>query len=524
MKTKKIALIIVAVIVIFFVVYSVFLKKEKVNFTLANVTRGSVVQEVSETGQVQQGEEIRLNFKTAGTIEWVYVKVGQEVLPGSALAKLDTKQLNIELNENQYALKVAEAKLNQILAGTSPEEIQAAQTDVDNAQTALEDAKAKLIEDVNQAYDDALNTLDNAYLKGVGAFNTIRTIQTTYFYGNDQESTAVKNAKTNIESNLAQIKNYLDQAKADSGQTKIDTALSQARTLLGNIYGLLNTVRNMTEASAYQDIVSAGNKTALNTDRININTVITNVTDAQQDISSAKLTNQTKVNVAEGDLKGAQDVLAIKKAGPRQTDTDYYQAQVDQAQAKVNLLETQIKEATLRSTVRARITEINKKMGETVQPTSNDNVIVILPIDPYDIKVDIYEEDIVKVKLDDYVEIKLPAFPNQVFPGKVILIDPAEKMVEGVIYYGVKINFENPPQEIKPGMSADITIKTAQKDNVLVVPGSAIEKKNDKTFVQIAKNGENLEEREVQTGLSGNNDLVEIISGLAEGEQIAVTK
>ena len=256
MKTKKIALIIVAVIVIFFVVYSVFLKKEKVNFTLANVTRGSVVQEVSETGQVQQGEEIRLNFKTAGTIEWVYVKVGQEVLPGSALAKLDTKQLNIELNENQYALKVAEAKLNQILAGTSPEEIQAAQTDVDNAQTALEDAKAKLIEDVNQAYDDALNTLDNAYLKGVGAFNTIRTIQTTYFYGNDQESTAVKNAKTNIESNLAQIKNYLDQAKADSGQTKIDTALSQARTLLGNIYGLLNTVRNMTEASAYQDIVS----------------------------------------------------------------------------------------------------------------------------------------------------------------------------------------------------------------------------------------------------------------------------
>ncbi|KKS13171.1 MAG: Secretion protein HlyD, partial [Candidatus Daviesbacteria bacterium GW2011_GWB1_41_5] len=171
MKTKKIVLIAVTAIVIFLVVYNVFLKKEQINFTLADVVRGSVVQEVSETGQVQQGEEIKLNFKTAGTIEWVYVKVGQEVLPGAALAKLDTKQLNIELSENQYALKVAEAKLNQILAGTSPEEIQAAQTSVDNAQVVLEDAKAKLTEDVNQAYDDALNTLGNAYLKGVGAFN-----------------------------------------------------------------------------------------------------------------------------------------------------------------------------------------------------------------------------------------------------------------------------------------------------------------------------------------------------------------
>jgi len=515
MKTKKILLIIGAAVVIFFITYNVFLKKEEVDFTLVNAIRGDVVQEVSESGQVQQGEEINLNFKTAGTIEWVYVKVGQEVLPGSALAKLETDQLNIELNENKYALKVAEAKLNQILAGNSPEEIQAAQTDVDNAQTALEDARAKLTEDVNQAYDDALNTLDNAYLKGVGAFNTVRTIQTTYFYGNDQESTTVKNAKTNIENDLAQIKNYLG--------TTTDTALIQSKILLSDIYGSLSTVRDMTEASSYQDIVSAANKTSLNTDRINVNTVITNITDAQQTISSTKLTNQTKVNIAEGDLKEAQDALAVEKAGPRQTDVDYYQAQVDQSQAKVDLLETQIKEAILRSPVRARVAEVNKKTGETVQPTSNDNVVVILPTDPYDIKVDIYEEDIVKVKLNDSADIKLPAFPNQIFPGKVTLIDPAEKVIEGIIYYGITINFENPPQEIKPGMSADVTVKTAQKNDVLTIPGSAIEKKNDKIFVQIFKN-EKLEEIEIQIGLSGSDDKVEVISGIAEGDQIAVPK
>jgi len=515
MKTKKIILTIVAVLAIFLFIYNVFLKEKKVDFTLSEVVRGNVVQEVSETGQVQQGEAIKLNFKTSGTVNWVYVKVGQEVLPGSILAKLDTSQLSIELNESQYALKVAEAKLNQILAGTSPEEIQAAQTDVDNAKTALEDAKAKLTEDVNQAYDDALNALDNAYLKGIGAFNTVRTIQTTYFYGNDQESTAVKNAKTIIENNLAQMKNYLDAAT--------DDALIQSKTLLNGIYSSLGTVRDMTETSNYQNIVSAANKTSLNTDRININTVLTDVTDAQQNISSAKLSNQTKVNVAEGVLKSTQDALAIKKAGPRQTDVDYYQAQVEQATAKVNLLKIQIKEATLLSPVRARVTEVNKKTGETVQPTSNDNVIVILPTDPYDIKVDIYEEDIVKVKLNDPVDIKMPAFPDQIFPGKVISINPAEKLIEGIVYYQVTINFENPPQEIKPGMSADVTIKTAEKHDVLTIPGAAIEKKDDKALVQVVKD-EKLEEREIQIGLSGSNDTVEVISGLTEGEKIAIKK
>ena len=65
--------------------------------------------------------------------------------------------------------------------------------------------------------------------------------------------------------------------------------------------------------------------------------------------------------------------------------------------------------------------------------------------------------------------------------------------------------------------------ETAQKNDVLTIPGAGIEKKNDKMFVRIFKN-EKLEETEIQTGLNGKDDLVEIISGLAEGEQIAVPK
>jgi len=72
-------------------------------------------------------------------------------------------------------------------------------------------------------------------------------------------------------------------------------------------------------------------------------------------------------------------------------------------------------------------------------------------------------------------------------------------------------------------MSADVTIKTAQKDGVLTIPGAAIEKKDDKAFVQILKD-EKLEKIEIQIGLRGNDDMVEVVSGLTEGAQIAIPK
>ena len=75
------------------------------------------------------------------------------------------------------------------------------------------------------------------------------------------------------------------------------------------------------------------------------------------------------------------------------------------------------------------------------------------------------------------------------------------------------------PSELKPGMTADITIKTAAKENVLTVPKSAIEKKDGKIFIQILKD-EKAEERQIQIGLEGSDDLVEVISGVQAGEEV----
>jgi RND family efflux transporter MFP subunit len=509
--TKKIILPIIIIILLVVIIYQFVLKKEEPTFTLVEVVKGEVFQEVSETGQVQKGDKISLSFKNAGRIERIYVEVGEEVKAGNILAKLETVELNIKLQEAKAALSLVRAQLDKLLAGATQEEIKIAQTEVENKQVALDIARQNL----EDAYEDALNTLDAAYLKAYNSQNVADTIQRTYFTAFDQEGIRVKENKTKIETAVSQIKSYLDTAKENPTQENIDSSLFQTKSELSKIFNALKVIRETCEEPNYRNVVSSTNKTSLNTQRTNINTASTNIADAQQTITSKKLA----VDTAEGNLQAAEDDLALAAASPRAEDIDYYQAQVDQAQSQVRILENQIQDANLKSPVSGQITEIKKRVGELVQPSLQDAVITFLPADPFEIEVDIYEEDVVKVKIGNLVDISLVPFPGEIFQGKVISIDPAEKLIEGIVYYKVIITFEEMPEGVKPGMTADIVIKTESRENVLIIPEDIIQKKDSKQIVEVFKDGV-AEDREIEIGLVGTNEMVEVISGLEEGEEV----
>ena len=83
---RKIILAIIAGLVIF-AVYQGFFKEEKPEYSLASATLGNVFQEVSETGQVQAGEEVKLAFKNGGRIERIYWKEYKEQIKNQGETK-----------------------------------------------------------------------------------------------------------------------------------------------------------------------------------------------------------------------------------------------------------------------------------------------------------------------------------------------------------------------------------------------------------------------------------------------------
>lgn len=532
---KKIIWAIIIIFLLSLLLYQIYFRQTEPGFTLAKVFRGSVFQEVSEVGKVKKGEEISLGFKNAGRIEKIYVGVGEGVKKGDILVKLENSELKIKLEEAKANLDLAQAKLNKLLAGASQEEIQIAQTAVDNTQISLttaeqdlEDIKAQGEEDLKAAYEDALNVLDDSYLKIQNAFNTADSVQRTYFTKTDQEGVTVRDQKDKIESASNQAKLYLDTAKNSQENEDIDIALSEMKKALEVTAEALKIIRETCDEITYRDLVSSTDKASLNTQRGYINTALTNVVNSQQTISSTKLTNtvninsyQAKIDSAQGKLKAAKDELAQIVAPPREEDVDLYQAQTRQAKAKIQLLKNQIEDTILRSPVDGQVIGVHKRVGETVQPMLQDSAISILPDIPFEIEVDIYEEDVAKMNIGNPVDISLVAFPGIILKGEIISIDPAEKIIEGVVYYEVSIGFKEPPAGVKPGMTADLVIKTASKENVLIIPEKAIQKKNGKIIVQVLRN-EVIKEREIEVGLEGSNGRVEVISGISEGEEIVI--
>ncbi|MFH1461293.1 MAG: biotin/lipoyl-binding protein, partial [Patescibacteria group bacterium] len=206
MKKKLIITVSILVIVIggYLAFRGIFGQKDS-NYTKIPVARGEVAEIVSVTGTVIPAKEIDLQFESAGKISRIENKVGDKVLTGQVLVRLEAGELNAQLQSYQAALDKAEAKLSQTLAGARSEDIQVYQAAVDSAQVtaagkeqALIDAQKDTDNDLKEAYEDALDILKTSYTKADQALLIVfKGVRESYFYDSSQLTFSVKE-KENI--------------------------------------------------------------------------------------------------------------------------------------------------------------------------------------------------------------------------------------------------------------------------------------------------------------------------------------
>ncbi|PIW91566.1 MAG: hypothetical protein COZ91_00845, partial [Candidatus Nealsonbacteria bacterium CG_4_8_14_3_um_filter_39_7] len=313
----KIAVLVAIIIVAYFGLSQTIFKQKETGFRVVKAEMRNIVQEISETGTVKKGEETRLSFKNGGRIEKIWVKAGDNVVKGEALAKVDISEVSIKLSEAKANLLFVKAKLEKLMAGASNEEKASAETAVLNAETAvknaehnLENIKASAENNLLDTQEDAKIVLNSAYLTISNSFNVADLIERTYFSANDQEGILVRESVEKIEKFLS-VEN--DLAKMEGNLNIVSDALKK--------------IRDICEETKYRNIVSSTDKASLDTQRTNINTALTNVVNSEQAISSVKLTNEYNINYAgtslsstKGTLASAQNSLALLIAPPRQED------------------------------------------------------------------------------------------------------------------------------------------------------------------------------------------------------------
>ena len=414
----------------------------------------------------------------------------------SATVSMETNLLSgdIVLNNISYNLSIVRSGIT-----ANQQEIYVADNDrvaaVNESGTAkLTLASAKITnntDDIRLALSQSVSALN----KILTSLSHLLSALSTAAAGNPEELTTIETVKTSV--------------KTD--QTSISTALSAVQSAQQSLLNAENNYR--TQVDTYQAAVNTANNT-LTAARTNLSTAM-----ASKDVQLAS--SKASVDSALGSYNLTKAQLDYKTAAPRTVDVSYYRAQVASASASLQYYKSQLDDYILKAPTDGKITFVNYSAGE--QTSLTKAVISMLGKNKFYVEVDIPESDIAKVKFGNPVSITLDAYPDNVkFNGKVILVYPAETVIQDVVYYKVKVEMDESTYEAKSGMTANCDILAASRENVLTMPYRALEEGEDgREFVKILIDGKPVE-KNVEVGLRGDEGEIEVISGLSVGDKVII--
>ncbi|MQY60579.1 efflux RND transporter periplasmic adaptor subunit [bacterium] len=238
--------------------------------------------------------------------------------------------------------------------------------------------------------------------------------------------------------------------------------------------------------------------------------------------------------ISEEQLEAAKAQYDISKA---QQQAIMYQ--IDQAQASLQSALDDLSKTAYNSPIDGIITSLRVEEGEIAMIGTMNNpgtiLMTIADLSVMEVEVEVDETDVIGVEIGQQAEVRVDAFPDLTIKGKVTEIGSSalQKVTssEESRDFKVIITLENPPENLKPGLSATTDIITAEKTDILAIPISALvlREKED-------KEGEKNDEQEegvyvveenrvnffpVKKGIMGEM-MIEITTGLEEGQDIVV--
>ncbi|MGO8929273.1 MAG: efflux RND transporter periplasmic adaptor subunit [Limisphaerales bacterium] len=248
------------------------------------------------------------------------------------------------------------------------------------------------------------------------------------------------------------------------------------------------------------------------------------------------------VHQAEGDLANSKATLEFQQVDAKRqkalfdnkliSDSDYdtavaslhqAEAQVKMKQAALELAQLNLDHCTIYAPVDGIVISRNVDVGQTVAASMNAPVLFQVANDLSKMQIDasVSEADVGTVEEKQKVNFTVDAYPNRTFIGGVVQIRNSASNIQNVVTYDTVIGVTNADFSLRPGMTATISIITAQRTNVLKVPNAALrfkppEPSTNETLVArlLAKVGLGKEPKTaatnaVQVALAGGTNKVE---------------
>lgn len=464
-KTKlRTGAYVIIVLGLIFGVYTLFSQDETTLIpVLGTVERGQISSEVSGTGQIFAQKTATLTSKVAGDVRKIYTVNGTRVTEGQVLFELDATDAAEAVRDARLSL--ASAELNYLTTERTQ------RTSLENKERAFAQANAEYASQISVA---PLGRIDSTTTV------TPPTISGTYEYPDAGEY-------------------ILEKYNCSGGYCIAYSGLEKGTFAIQ--LGVATPVGTRGIYVTYSSINQVGT-----------NWKITLASPAASNYYDARTTRET-----------SQIELADQKKAYEQA----LEAQRITVEERKNALNDALRTLSY-YTIRAPFTGTIGNIGvaEYNRISSGASLATLVAEDKY-VEITLNEVDITKVQQGQEARITLDALPNLRIRGTVASVDSVGVVTQGVVEYTVQIILNsNKPEDlaqIRAGMSAEVTIVTAQKQDVLIVPASAVKSLRGRSYVEapLAGSASTTQQIFVETGIT-DDISTEITSGLTEGQEIII--
>jgi len=539
-KIRSSVALIILIVAVYYGYNYFFTKTEtETRYILTSVSKGTITTTVSGTGQVESADEKTVNAEASGEITYLNsnVKVGETITKGTLIASIDnTDALKTISNDKttienkEDSLETAKMTLDDLVG-----------TDESNP-TVKQDAQ----DDLEKAYEDGYNTVSSAFLDlptimkdldNILYGNTYTTYQDNidyYTYGAypyDESALVYKtNAKDAYEkARAAYDTNFLNYKSSSiySETATIDSLISESYATTKLVAQAIKDAINLVQF--YEDTLTDHNIEIPNTADTHISSLSSSLNTANSDVSSLFSTTNTIESKKEA-IEDSTDQIRTAKLSVKSAEQALQNA-------KDTLEDDQdaLSDYSIYATMSGIISAVNIEKGDSV--SSGTNVVTIITTSKI-ASITLSETDIVGIKVGNTATITFDAIENLEVQGTVSEVDASGSASSGVVSYGLEIAFDTDDDNVKAGMSVSAIIATNSKEDVLILPSTAVKENDNGTYyVQVLNDEYDLTNRSIAIkgvtsatpptkktitiGLADDTNT-EITSGLEEGDQIVL--
>lgn len=520
------------------------------SYVLASVQKGTLISSVSGSGQISVSNQVDVKPKASGDILSIGVKEGQEVKAGAFLARIDSSDAQKAVRDAQSSLQVAQISLQKIKQPVDSLSLLQAQ----NALISAQEVKKNSHDDLAKAYEDGFNSVANAFLDLPGVVSGLHSM----LYGNDLNisqdnidyyADAVRKYDSQVDQYMSDADSAFQKASdaydknfADYKSTDRSSDVNIIESLISETY---QTAKNVSEA-----VKSANNFIQFYEDKLNerllkpkpladtqlaslnaytskTNTHLSSLLAIQNTIAAAK---QTIIN-SDRTIAEKTESLAKVQAGTDQLDIQLQELSVKQKANALSDAQANLGDYTVRAPFDGVIAKLNVQKGDSASASA---AILTLITKQKIAEISFNEVDAAKIKVGQKATLTFDAVDGLSVTGEAAEIDSLGTVAQGVVTYNVKIVFDTQDERIKPGMSVTASIITNIKQDVLMIPNSAIKSSGNENYVEMPNEAVSTnvasaisgialkispKQQTIQIGLV-NDSFTEVVSGLSEGDKV----